>query len=115
MDIVPDTALLSQVMVQATAPAFILGAVAGFISILPGRMTSVIDRIRSLNEIVDGDTAAQAWNIRLEVGSGEKTDAVLSANQSRPNFDCLARTSGRPWPQTARLKEPSSFPAAYSL
>jgi hypothetical protein len=45
-------------MVQATAPAFILGAVAGFISILLGRMTSVIDRIRSLNEIADGDTAS---------------------------------------------------------
>ena len=57
MDIVPDTGQLSQVMVQATAPAFILGAVAGFISILLGRMTSVIDRVRSLNEIADGDTA----------------------------------------------------------
>jgi Protein of unknown function (DUF2721) len=56
MDIVPDTGQLSQVMVQATAPAFVLGAVAGFISILQGRMTSVMDRIRSLNEIVDGDT-----------------------------------------------------------
>ena len=56
MDIVPDTGQLSQVMVQATAPAFILGAVAGFISILLGRMTSVIDRIRSLNEIADSDT-----------------------------------------------------------
>src|SRR5215469_11073776 len=57
MDIVPDAGQLSQVMVQATAPAFILGAVAGLVSILLGRMTSVIDRIRSLNEIVDGDTA----------------------------------------------------------
>jgi Protein of unknown function (DUF2721) len=57
MDIVPDTGQLSQVMVQATAPAFILGVAAGFIPILLGRMTSVIDRIRSLNEIADGDTA----------------------------------------------------------
>ena len=56
MDIVPDTAQLSRVMEQATAPAFILGAVAGFISILLGRMTSVIDRIRNLNEIAEGDT-----------------------------------------------------------
>ena len=39
MDIVPDQAQLSQVMAQATAPAFILGAVAGFVSILLGRMT----------------------------------------------------------------------------
>jgi hypothetical protein len=42
MDLVPDTGQLSQVMVQATAPAFILGAVAGFVSILLGRMTNVI-------------------------------------------------------------------------
>ena len=56
MDIVPDQAQLSQVMAQATAPAFILGAVAGFISILLGRMTGVIDRIRNLNEIAEGDT-----------------------------------------------------------
>ena len=41
---------------QATAPAFVLGAVAGFVSILLGRMTAVIDRIRSLNEIADEDT-----------------------------------------------------------
>jgi hypothetical protein len=57
VDFVPDAGQLSQVMVQATAPAFILGAVAGFVSILLGRTTSVIDRIRSLNEIADGDTA----------------------------------------------------------
>jgi hypothetical protein len=56
MDIVPDQAQLSQVMAQATAPAFILGAVAGFVSILLGRMTGVIDRIRNLNEIAEGDT-----------------------------------------------------------
>ena len=56
MDIVPDQAQLSRVMEQAPAPAFILGAVAGFISILLGRMTSVIDRIRNLNEIAEGDT-----------------------------------------------------------
>ena len=57
MNFVSDTGQLSQVMVQATAPAFILGAVAGFVSILLGRTTSVIDRIRSLNEIADGDAA----------------------------------------------------------
>ena len=52
----PDAQQLSQVMLQATAPAFVLGAVAGFVSILLGRMTTVIDRIRSLNEIADDDT-----------------------------------------------------------
>src|SRR5215813_147505 len=51
----PDAQQLSQLMSQATAPAFVLGAVAGFVSILLGRMTAVIDRIRSLNEIADED------------------------------------------------------------
>jgi uncharacterized protein DUF2721 len=55
MDLVPNVEQLSQVMSQATAPAFVLGAVAGFVSILLGRMTTVVDRIRSLNEIADDD------------------------------------------------------------
>jgi hypothetical protein len=53
----PDIQHLSRVMSQATAPAFVLGAVAGFVSILLGRMTAVVDRIRSLNDIADDDTA----------------------------------------------------------
>jgi hypothetical protein len=57
MDLVPDAGQLSQVMSQATGPAFVLGAVAAFIAVLLSRMTVVIDRIRSLNEIADNDTA----------------------------------------------------------
>jgi Protein of unknown function (DUF2721) len=57
MAFVPDAGQLSQVMSQSTAPAFVLGAVAGFVSIMLGRMTNVLDRIRSLNEIADDDTA----------------------------------------------------------
>ena len=56
MDFVPNTAQLSQVMSQSTAPAFVLGAVAAFIAILLNRMTGVIDRIRNLNDIADDDT-----------------------------------------------------------
>jgi Protein of unknown function (DUF2721) len=44
-------------MSQATAPAFVLGAVASFVSILLGRTTTIVHRIRSLNEIADDDTA----------------------------------------------------------
>jgi len=55
MDLVPDAGQLAQVMSQATGPAFVLGAVASFVAVLLGRMTSVLDRIRSLNEISDGD------------------------------------------------------------
>jgi hypothetical protein len=57
MDLIPDAGQLSQVMSQATGPAFVLGAVAAFIAVLLSRMNVVIDRIRNLNEIVDNDTA----------------------------------------------------------
>ena len=57
MDLVPDAAQLSRLMSQATAPAFVLGAVAAFVAVLLGRMTNVLDRIRNLNEITDDDTA----------------------------------------------------------
>jgi hypothetical protein len=53
----PNTDQLSQLISQATAPAFLLGAVAGFISILITRMTAILDRIRSLNEIGEHDDA----------------------------------------------------------
>ena len=48
---------LSQVISQATAPAFVLGAVAGFVAVLLNRITILIERIRSLNEIADDDGA----------------------------------------------------------
>jgi hypothetical protein len=55
MIFVPDSGQLAQVMSQATAPAFVLGAVAAFIAVLLSRMTVVLDRIRSLNEIAADD------------------------------------------------------------
>ena len=55
MFVPPDAEQISRLMLQATAPAFVLGAVAGFVSILLGRMTAVLDRTRSLNEIADAD------------------------------------------------------------
>src|SRR6516225_9211736 len=53
----PDPTQLSQVISQATAPAFVLGAVAGFVSILLGRMAAVIERIRHLNEIAEDESS----------------------------------------------------------
>ena len=53
----PDAGQLSQVISQTTGPAFVLGAVAGFVSILLGRMTAVMDRIRHLNDIADDEEA----------------------------------------------------------
>jgi hypothetical protein len=52
----PDPSQLSQVMSQSTGPAFALGAVAAFVAVRLGRATTVMERIRSLNEIAD-DTA----------------------------------------------------------
>ncbi|WP_413991269.1 DUF2721 domain-containing protein [Labrys okinawensis] len=55
MLVTPDTSQLSEIFSHAAAPAFLLGAVAGFTSILHGRLIDLIERIRSLNEIGDGD------------------------------------------------------------
>jgi hypothetical protein len=57
MPTVPTADQLSQIMSHAIAPAFLLGAVAAYISILLSRMTTVVDRIRSLNDIADEDAA----------------------------------------------------------
>lgn len=48
---------LAEVISHAVAPAFLLGAVAGIISILVTRIAGIIERIRSLNAIPDDDAA----------------------------------------------------------
>ncbi|MBR0987971.1 DUF2721 domain-containing protein [Bradyrhizobium liaoningense] len=53
----PSVEQLSQVIVQVTAPSFVLGAVAGFVSLLIARMNRVSDRIQALNAVLDGDGA----------------------------------------------------------
>jgi hypothetical protein len=53
--VLPEAGDLSEVISQATAPAFVLGAVAGFVAVLLNRMAVIVDRIRSLNEIDDAD------------------------------------------------------------
>jgi adenylylsulfate kinase-like enzyme len=52
----PTVSQLSQVITQVTAPAFLLGAVASFTSVLIGRMNRIIDRSQALHAITDGDT-----------------------------------------------------------
>jgi hypothetical protein len=51
----PTAAQLSQVISEVTAPAFLLGAVAAFISVLISRMNRIIDRSQALNAIADED------------------------------------------------------------
>ena len=44
-----------QVISQVTAPSFLLGAVAAFVSVLIGRMNRTIDRLEALNAVSDHD------------------------------------------------------------
>src|SRR5262245_10133779 len=90
---VTDLDQLSEVISHATAPAFLLGAVAGFVSILIARINGIIDRVRSLNSITDDDASrahlkadiprlkhrARLMNdaIYLSVGSGICTTVLV--------------------------------------
>jgi hypothetical protein len=51
----PSATQLSQVIAQVTAPSFLLGAVAAFISVLIARMNRIIDRSQALHAIGDDD------------------------------------------------------------
>jgi cytochrome c biogenesis protein CcdA len=53
----PNVTHLSQVIAQAVAPAFILGALAALISVLVARQNRVVDRSQALNAIADDDPA----------------------------------------------------------
>jgi hypothetical protein len=53
----PSVSQLSQVISQAVAPAFILGALAAFLSVLILRMNRVVDRSQALNAIGGDDPA----------------------------------------------------------
>jgi hypothetical protein len=52
----PSVSQLSQVISQAAAPAFLLGALAAFIAVLIGRLNRIVDRTVILNGIRDDDT-----------------------------------------------------------
>jgi hypothetical protein len=53
----PSVSQLSQVISQAAAPAFLLGALAAFIAVLISRLNRIVDRSMILNAIPDDDTA----------------------------------------------------------
>ncbi|MCA3564576.1 MAG: DUF2721 domain-containing protein [Methylocystis sp.] len=55
-----DSVQLSQVISHATAPVFLLSAVAAFTSVLMGRYAGIKDRIRILNKIPD-TAADRLW------------------------------------------------------
>jgi Protein of unknown function (DUF2721) len=51
----PSVSQLSQVIAQATAPAFLLGALAAFTAVLITRLNRIVDRTIALNAIADDD------------------------------------------------------------
>ena len=51
---------ITQIISQVVAPSFLLGSVAGFISVLSTRLTAVFDRLRNLNAIPD-EGHIQTW------------------------------------------------------
>jgi Protein of unknown function (DUF2721) len=53
----PSVSQLSQVISQAAAPAFLLGALAAFIAVLISRFNRIVDRTIVLNAIADNDAA----------------------------------------------------------
>jgi hypothetical protein len=61
----PSVTQLSQVITQVTAPAFLLGAVASFTSVLIARMNRIIDRSHALNAISDDDASRAQLKIDI--------------------------------------------------
>jgi hypothetical protein len=55
LSVVPSLDQLSRIIGSVAAPAFLLGAVAAFISVLVSRMNRVIDRSQFLHRITDSD------------------------------------------------------------
>ena len=55
LSMVPSIEQLSRIIGSVAAPAFLLGAVAAFTSVLISRLNRVIDRSRFLHSIVESD------------------------------------------------------------
>jgi hypothetical protein len=56
LPVTPSVSQLSQVISQAAAPAFLLGALAAFIAVLISRLNRIVDRTVVLNGIPDDDS-----------------------------------------------------------
>ena len=56
---------LSLVISQAAAPAFLLGAVASFLSVLVTHMSRILDRSRAISDISGDDPKTRELKIQL--------------------------------------------------
>ena len=66
LDFIPDAQQLAQIFSNAMAPTFFLGAVAAFVSLMNSRLLTVIERIRTLNEILDEDQTRAHLKVDIE-------------------------------------------------
>jgi len=73
----PSVTQLSQVIGQVTAPAFLLGAVAAFTSVLISRMNRIIDRSQALNAIRDDD--ASKAHLKSDIPRLKRRAALLNS------------------------------------
>ena len=58
MDLIPDIDRLTQIFSNAIAPAFFLGAVAAFVSLMMSRLAAVAANIKAVGPLPDQDSAA---------------------------------------------------------
>jgi Protein of unknown function (DUF2721) len=87
----PTVSQLSQVISQAAAPAFLLGALAAFIAVLIGRLNRIIDRIL-LNAIADDDVVKSRLKAdlpRLMRRAAMTNRAILWAVISSITINCM--------------------------
>ena len=63
---VPDIDTLAKIFSNAIAPAFFLGAVAAFVSLMMSRLAAVNERIKATRALSDQDRAA--WH-RVRLGA----------------------------------------------
>jgi hypothetical protein len=65
MDFVPDIDRLTQIFSNAIAPAFFLGAVAAFVSLMMSRLAAVNERIKATRALPDQNGAAVGGSVAL--------------------------------------------------
>lgn len=77
IDFIPDIERLTHIFSQATAPTFFLGAVAGFVSLMSGRLAIVVSRIRAINKIQED--RALPIDLRADLGRLRQRARLLSS------------------------------------
>ena len=80
----PSLPQLSAIIGSVAAPAFLLGAVAAFISVLISRLNRIIDRSQFLHRIPDADEMSylKADVARLKLRAGLLNRAILHATMA---------------------------------